>query len=80
MPTTDRRTFVTGAVAGAAAAAAPAAGQNAATALGAAAHPKPPFPVQRQPWPGLASKMDPRPDHGETSCRRAPGGSRGRRR
>jgi hypothetical protein len=22
-----------------------------------------------QPWPGLASKMDPRPDHGETSYR-----------
>ena len=29
--------------------------------------PKPPFKVQSQPWPGLASKMDPRPDHGETS-------------
>jgi NAD(P)-dependent dehydrogenase (short-subunit alcohol dehydrogenase family) len=28
---------------------------------------KPPFPSQSQPWPGLASKMDPRPDHGETS-------------
>ena len=27
--------------------------------------PKPPFPKQQQPWPGLASKMDPRPDHGE---------------
>lgn len=32
-------------------------------------HPKPPFPAQRQPWPGLASKMNPRPDHGETSYR-----------
>jgi NAD(P)-dependent dehydrogenase (short-subunit alcohol dehydrogenase family) len=31
------------------------------------AYPKPPFPAQQQPWPGLASKMDPRPDHGETS-------------
>ena len=29
--------------------------------------PKPPFPEQHQPWPGLASKMQPRPDHGETS-------------
>jgi NAD(P)-dependent dehydrogenase (short-subunit alcohol dehydrogenase family) len=28
---------------------------------------KPPFPSQSQPWPGLASKMEPRPDHGETS-------------
>jgi NAD(P)-dependent dehydrogenase (short-subunit alcohol dehydrogenase family) len=30
-------------------------------------YPKPPFPRQTQEWPGLASKMDPRPDHGETS-------------
>ncbi len=30
-------------------------------------YPKPPFKQQRQPWPGLAGKMDPRPDHGETS-------------
>ncbi|WP_461070896.1 SDR family oxidoreductase [Spirosoma horti] len=30
-------------------------------------YPKPPFKAQPQPWPGLASKMDPRPDHGETS-------------
>ena len=30
-------------------------------------YPKPPFNGQSQPWPGLASKMDPRPDHGETS-------------
>lgn len=29
--------------------------------------PKPPFKGQSQPWPGLASKMDPRPDHGEKS-------------
>jgi len=29
--------------------------------------PKPPFKEQSQPWPGLASKMDPKPDHGETS-------------
>ncbi|WP_366514803.1 SDR family oxidoreductase [Sphingomonas sp.] len=30
-------------------------------------HPKPPFPAQSQPWPGLAGRMQPRPDHGETS-------------
>ena len=30
-------------------------------------YPKPPYKKQSQPWPGLASKMDPRPDHGETS-------------
>ena len=34
-----------------------------------AKYPKPPFNAQSQPWPGLASKMDPRPDHGETSYR-----------
>src|ERR1700678_1424942 len=32
-------------------------------------YPKPPFPKQEQPWPGLASKMTPKPDHGETSYR-----------
>jgi len=26
-----------------------------------------PFPEQRQPWPGLARDMNPRPDHGERS-------------
>lgn len=31
------------------------------------AYPAPPFPKQQQPWPGLTSKMNPRPDHGETS-------------
>jgi NAD(P)-dependent dehydrogenase (short-subunit alcohol dehydrogenase family) len=30
-------------------------------------YPKPPFKGQSQPWPGLACKMRPRPDHGETS-------------
>jgi len=30
-------------------------------------YPKPPFKKQSQPWPGLAGKMDPKPDHGETS-------------
>jgi NAD(P)-dependent dehydrogenase (short-subunit alcohol dehydrogenase family) len=31
--------------------------------------PKPPFPEQHQPWPGLACKMQPKPDHGESSYR-----------
>ncbi len=30
-------------------------------------YPRPPYPAQSQPWPGLTSKMDPRPDHGEFS-------------
>jgi NAD(P)-dependent dehydrogenase (short-subunit alcohol dehydrogenase family) len=30
-------------------------------------YPKPPFPEQQQTYPGLASRMDPVPDHGETS-------------
>lgn len=32
-------------------------------------YPKPPFRKQKQPWPGLACKMDPPPDHGEESYR-----------
>src|SRR6202023_3475612 len=32
-------------------------------------YPKPPYKKQSQPWPGLAGKMDPRPDHGEKSYR-----------
>jgi hypothetical protein len=32
-------------------------------------HPKPAFPDQHQEWPGLASKMNPKPDHGEKSYR-----------
>jgi NAD(P)-dependent dehydrogenase (short-subunit alcohol dehydrogenase family) len=43
--------------------------ENAQTATGLedpiSKYPKPPFKEQKQPWPGLASKMDPRPDHGE---------------
>ena len=31
--------------------------------------PKPPFPDQPQPQPGLTGRMDPRPDHGEDSYR-----------
>ncbi|MBV8490167.1 MAG: SDR family NAD(P)-dependent oxidoreductase, partial [Candidatus Eremiobacteraeota bacterium] len=32
-------------------------------------YPKPPYPEQEQPWPGLASRMTPRPNHGEQSYR-----------
>jgi NAD(P)-dependent dehydrogenase (short-subunit alcohol dehydrogenase family) len=32
-------------------------------------YPRPPFESQSQPWPGLASKMNPVPDHGEKSYR-----------
>jgi NAD(P)-dependent dehydrogenase (short-subunit alcohol dehydrogenase family) len=32
-------------------------------------YPKPPFKKQTQKWPGLASEMDPKPDHGESSYR-----------
>lgn len=34
-------------------------------------YPRPPFQEQSQPWPGLAGKMTPRPDHGESSYRGA---------
>lgn len=34
-------------------------------------YPRPPFPKQPQPEPGLAARLDPRPDHGETSYRGA---------
>ncbi len=30
-------------------------------------YPQPPFKPQTQTWPGLAGKMDPKPDHGEKS-------------
>jgi len=33
------------------------------------AYARPPFTKQQQPWPGLASKMTPVPDHGEKSYR-----------
>ncbi|MGP3696943.1 SDR family oxidoreductase [Rhodobacter sp. NSM] len=32
-------------------------------------HPKPPFPDQHQPMPGQTARLDPVPDHGETSYR-----------
>ena len=73
----SRRHMVGAAGAGLAiAAAAPAFAQGAAPAPTAqpladptTKYPRPPYPRQSQPWPGLASKMDPRPDHGETSYR-----------
>ncbi len=73
----SRRGVVGGAGAGmlgVAAAAAPAFAKDAQTMTDAAPlqdptskYPKPPFERQSQPWPGLASKMNPRPDHGEQS-------------
>ena len=73
MEDTTRRRLMTAASAGAAAAmATPAAAQPAPQARGGKQnprdkYPKPPYPAQSQAWPGLASRMDPRPDHGETS-------------
>ena len=32
-------------------------------------YPQPPFKEQTQPWPGLAGRMSPQPDHGEKSYR-----------
>ena len=32
-------------------------------------YPRPPYKKQSQPWPGLASRMDPPPDHGENTYR-----------
>ena len=32
-------------------------------------YPRPPYKRQTQPWPGLASKMEPPPDHGEKTYR-----------
>jgi len=71
-----RRRFVgavaTGIAAGTAAGSALAQGQPAAAPAGRKPppnYPKPPFQKQRQEWPGLAGKMTPRPDHGETSYR-----------
>jgi NAD(P)-dependent dehydrogenase (short-subunit alcohol dehydrogenase family) len=73
MPETTRRGAITAATLGAAAAvAAPALGQPTPQARGGmqdprSKYPKPPFPPQSQPWPGLAGRMQPQPDHGETS-------------
>jgi NAD(P)-dependent dehydrogenase (short-subunit alcohol dehydrogenase family) len=71
----SRRQMVGGIGAGiAAATVAPALAQNANSPAAAqplqdptTKYPRPPFNAQSQPWPGLASKMDPVPDHGEKS-------------
>jgi NAD(P)-dependent dehydrogenase (short-subunit alcohol dehydrogenase family) len=75
----SRRTVLTGAAIGlaAAATAAPGSAQTSGTGAGNAAavplrdprtkYTSTPFPEQSQPWPGLQSKMNPRPDCGETS-------------
>ena len=78
----SRRQIVGGSALGLAAAAslAPDSAQAAAPATPAVAqaqplhdpadkYPQPPYKKQSQPWPGLASRMDPRPDHGEKSYR-----------
>jgi NAD(P)-dependent dehydrogenase (short-subunit alcohol dehydrogenase family) len=73
----SRRIVVAGAASGLAMAAGGAAAQNQASApaRGPALtdpvheYPSPPFAKQQQPWPGLASRMNPRPDHGERSYR-----------
>src|SRR3981081_980082 len=75
----SRRILVAGAGSGLALAATSAAAQTEANlaAAGRASvpvlkdpvheYPAPPFAKQHQPWPGLASKMNPCPDHGEQS-------------
>jgi NAD(P)-dependent dehydrogenase (short-subunit alcohol dehydrogenase family) len=77
MPAPTRRQMIAAATLGTAAALAPgartaAAAQDEARSRGGKQdprdkYPKPPFKAQQQPWPGLAGKMQPRPDHGETS-------------
>ncbi len=32
-------------------------------------YPKPPFASQKQPMPGMTDAMQPRPDHGEKTCK-----------
>jgi NAD(P)-dependent dehydrogenase (short-subunit alcohol dehydrogenase family) len=79
---TSRRSLIGGVALGFAAAAAPAdalaqsagtSGRGGASSLRdpRSKYTRTPFPEQRQPWPALASKMSPRPDHGETSYRGA---------
>ncbi len=68
----SRRRLVGGMGAGHAAAAMPAFGQNEPHTTGGSTaqpveYPKPPYDTTQQPWPGLASKMQPPPDHGEKS-------------
>jgi len=74
-PDKNRRRVLASAATGGLIMAAPAAAQSQkAKPMGpppdpTTAYPRPPFPKQQQPWPGLTSKMDPRPDHGETTYR-----------
>ena len=72
----SRRAVLGGAALGLAGMGAPAAAQTATAAAPARPLSDPrgrytsdPFPEQKQPWPGLQSKMTPRPDCGETSYR-----------
>ena len=80
--TSSRRSFVGGVGTGIAAAAVGTGAQAAAAQTAPATgpdqttkrdptteYPRPPFPPQQQPWPGLAGKMTPRPDHGERTYR-----------
>jgi NAD(P)-dependent dehydrogenase (short-subunit alcohol dehydrogenase family) len=67
-----RRAVVGGAGAVATATASPALAKSASDEAAAmqdpsSKYPQPPFERQSQEWPGLASKMRPRPDHGEDS-------------
>ena len=75
-PFSRRQIVSSGGIGLAAAAASPAFAQSSKQAAASVVlqdptskYPKPPFHRQSQPWPGLAGKMDPRPDHGETSYR-----------
>jgi NAD(P)-dependent dehydrogenase (short-subunit alcohol dehydrogenase family) len=70
----SRRSLVGGLGAGLATAAVPAFAQNSTPTSTAqpmkdasTKYPKPPYNFTPQPWPALASKMVPPPDHGETS-------------
>jgi hypothetical protein len=68
----NRRAIIGGAGAVAATTVAPALAQsntNEAAAMQdpSSKYPQPPFERQSQEWPGLASRMHPRPDHGEVS-------------
>lgn len=68
-----RRSVIGGTALGLAASAAPALAQSSVSSVSAklqdprTKYPSEPFGEQRQPWPALASKMNPRPDHGERS-------------
>ena len=74
---TTRRTILGGAAAGLAFTATSAAAQGSGVQPSGPAklsdprtrYTSQPFPEQRQPWPALQSKMNPRPDSGETSYR-----------